>query len=65
MSEEDRFDVVVAGAGFAGLYLCHILSNKYRVCLIEKNRDISEPLNTTGSTLIDPTEDIFSLFSFP
>jgi digeranylgeranylglycerophospholipid reductase len=65
MNADNEFDVVIAGAGFTGLYLAQLLSKKYKVCIVEKNSTISGPLNTTGSTMIETSDDIFSLFSIP
>ncbi len=65
MDENNEFDVVIAGAGFAGLYLAQLLSKHYKVCIVERNSNIQGPLNTTGSTMVSSNDDIFSLFSIP
>lgn len=57
-----EFDVVIVGCGFAGLYLTELLSKTHSVCIIEKNRRIDDPLVTTGSTLLNGVDDIFTLF---
>ncbi len=65
VTDKNEFDVVIAGCGFTGLYLAQLLSQKYRVCVIEKNDQIFGPLNTTGSTMYNGVDDIFTLFGIP
>ena len=65
MVNHNEFDVVIAGCGFAGLYLAQSLSKKYSVCVIEQNNKIAGPLNTTGSTMYNGVDDIFTLFNIP
>ncbi len=62
-TSEEKFDVIIVGCGFAGLYLSQLLSEKYKICVIEKNSDLVGPLRTTGSTLYNKKDDIFTLFN--
>ncbi len=64
-NEQKIYDVVIVGAGYAGLYLAQLLSQQYSVCLVEKKKDLVGELNTTGSTLFNQKDDIFTLFNIP
>ncbi len=40
-SENEQFDIVVVGAGFAGMYLLHLLRGRgYNVCVLERGSGV-------------------------
>ncbi len=43
-----KYDVVVVGAGFAGLTFAKTLPSQYSVLLLESKRTVGENMNTTG-----------------
>jgi digeranylgeranylglycerophospholipid reductase len=47
--QDNRYDVIVVGAGFAGLACARELaSGGFRVCVIDRKHDLGERLHTTG-----------------
>lgn len=47
--QETTYDVIVVGAGFAGVACAHALARHgVRVCVIDRKRDLGERLHTTG-----------------
>nr|WP_298134602.1 NAD(P)/FAD-dependent oxidoreductase [uncultured Pseudoxanthomonas sp.] len=47
--QDPRYDVIVVGAGFAGLACAHALALRgFRACVIDRKQDLGERLHTTG-----------------
>jgi digeranylgeranylglycerophospholipid reductase len=47
--QDNRYDVIVVGAGFAGLACAHELATQgLRVCVIDRKQDLGERMHTTG-----------------
>lgn len=47
--QDNRYDVIVVGAGFAGLACAHELATRdLRVCVIDRKHDLGERVHTTG-----------------
>lgn len=47
--QDNRYDVIVVGAGFAGLACAHELAiHGLRVCVIDRKQDLGERVHTTG-----------------
>lgn len=47
--QDNRYDVIVVGAGFAGLACAHELATHgLRICVIDRKHDLGERVHTTG-----------------